>query len=134
MLYNIKTGYQGVEQIPMRDIVILVSSLRRVAEYGIGFVFTDRHAYLQTATFSSDLATLVGLDWESWRARDFKRKPEDPSKMERYQAEALIHHHLPVEGLTGLACYGEAQQEALEADCARRDVGLRVVARPGWYP
>ena len=65
MLYNIKTGYQGVEQIPMRDIVVLVSSLRRLAEHDVGFVFTDRHAYLQTAEFSGDLSRLARLDWRS---------------------------------------------------------------------
>jgi hypothetical protein len=134
MLYNIKTGYQGVKQIPMRDIVILVSSLRRITQDHVEFVFTDRHAYLQTANFSSSLEDLPGLDWKSWRTRDFRRKPDDPSRMERYQAEALIHRHLPVGGLAGLACYGSAQREALEVDVAQRGLELRVVARPGWYP
>jgi hypothetical protein len=134
MLYNIKTGYQGVERIPMRDIVLLVSSLRRLAEQGVGFVFTDRHAYLQTAEFSGELTRLTELDWQSWRARDFRRKPDDPSKMERYQAEALIHRHLPVDGLAGLACHGSAQQETLEAEMVGRGLELRVVTRPEWYP
>src|SRR6266542_1908978 len=128
MLFNIKTGYQGVEQLPMRDIVVLVSSLRRVSELGVGFVFTDRHAYLQTAAFSDNLADLAGLDWKNWRARDFRRKPDDPSKMERYQAEALIHRHLPVDGLAGLACYGSAPLAVLEAEVAQRGLELKVAA------
>ena len=134
MLLNIKTGYQGVEQVPMRDIVVLVSSLRRLAERGVGFVFTDRHAYLQAAEFSGDLARLAKLDWQSWRGRDFRRQTDDPSKMERYQAEALVHRHLPVDGLAGLGCFGSTQHEALEAEMARRDFGLRVVTRREWYP
>ena len=134
MLYNIKTGYQGVGRVPMRDIVVLVSSLRRLAEHDVEFVFTDRHAYLQTAEFSGDLARLASLDWQSWRVRDFKRNPDDPSKMERYQAEALVHRHLSMDGLIGLASYGSAQQEALEAEIARRGLELRVVTRPEWYP
>jgi hypothetical protein len=133
MLYNIKTGYQGVEQIPMRDIVILVSSLPRIARNGVGFVFTDRHAYLQTAEFSGDLAKLAGLAWQNWRTRDFRRNPDDPSKMERYQAEALIHRQLPVDSLAGLACHGSAQEEALKADIARRGLALKVAIRPEWY-
>ena len=134
MLYNIKTGYQGVEQILMRDIVVLASSLHRVTEQGVRFVFADRHAYLQAAKFSSHLADLTVLDWKSLRARDFRRAPEDPSKMERYQAEALIHRHLPVGGLGGLACHGAAQRETLEAEIARRGLELKVVTRPEWYP
>ena len=134
MLYNIKTGCQGVEQLPMRDIVVLVSSLRRVAERGLEFVFTDRHAYLQTAEFSRDLAKLTALDWQSWKTRDFRRRPDDPSKMERYQAEALIHRRLPLDSLAGLACYGSAQQASVEAEIARRGLEMRVVTRPEWYP
>lgn len=133
MLYNIKTGYQGVEQIPMRDIVMLASSLHRVTAQGVRFVFTDRHAYLQAAKFSSDLADLTVLDWKSLRARDFRRAPEDPSKMERYQAEALIHQHLPVGGLAGLACHGAAQRQTLEAEIARRGLELKVLTKPEWY-
>ena len=50
MLYNIKTGI-GVPQKPLKDIVILVSSLPRLRQQNIPFVFSDRHAYLRTAQF-----------------------------------------------------------------------------------
>ena len=133
MLYNIKTGYQGVEQIPMADIVVLASSLHRIAEHGVAFVFTDRHAYMHTAKFSSSLGDLRELDWKSLRARDFKRSADDPGKMERYQAEALIHRHLPVNALAGLACYGAAQREALEAEIEGRGLALKIVTKPDWY-
>lgn len=135
MLYNIKTGYQGVEQLPMSEIVVLVSSLHRVRECGAAFVFTDRHAYLQTATpsFSSRLEDLQGLDWASLRARDFRRSPDDPGKIERYQAEALVHRQLPVGALAGLACYRTAQRDTLEAEIMQRGLELKVVTRPGWF-
>jgi len=45
MLLNILTGYRGITSVPAEEIVVLVSSLRKVAELGIPFVFTDRHAY-----------------------------------------------------------------------------------------
>lgn len=133
MLLNIKTGYQGVEQLPMSEIVILVSSLHRVAEQGVPFVFTDRHAYLQAANFSDSLDDLAGLDWTSLRARDFRRSPDDPDKIERYQAEALVHRYLPVNGLAGLACHETAQREALEAEMEQRGLALKIVAKPEWY-
>ena len=134
MLYNIKTGYQGVEKLPMADIVVLVSSLHRIRELGIDFVFTDRHAYLMAAQYSSDLDDLNVLDWPRLSARDFKKKLDEPDKMERYQAEALIHRHLPVNGIVGLACYGEAQRESLRAIITQRGLAMPVAARPVWYP
>jgi hypothetical protein len=135
MLYNIKTGYQGVEQLPMSEIVVLVSSLHRVTQVGAAFVFTDRHAYLQTATpsFSSRLEDLHGLDWASLRARDFRRVPDDPGKIERYQAEVLVHRRLPVSALAGLVCYGTAQRDTLEVEITHRGLELSVVTRPGWF-
>src|SRR5258708_18270420 len=63
MLLNIKTGYQGIARRPMSEIVILVSSLPALATQKIPFVFTDRHAYLQTASFFSDLAQLDLIPW-----------------------------------------------------------------------
>src|SRR6267154_3193941 len=63
MLYNIKTGHNGIEKKPIEDIVILVSSLHLLKQKGVPFVFTDRHAYLKLAQFSDDLKN---LDWIIW--------------------------------------------------------------------
>lgn len=62
------------------------------------FLFTDSHAYYQWANYYSDLAELAKIDWLLLQRRDLKRDPEDPAKFERYQAEALVHRHLPVGG------------------------------------
>jgi len=53
MMLNIKTGYAGVAKVPNEEIVIFVSSLRKLAELGHAFVFTDRHAYLWSADWIS---------------------------------------------------------------------------------
>lgn len=105
MLLNIKTGHSGMKQTPMPEIVFLVSSLHTLIEQSVCFVFTDRHAYLRTAddAFSSDLADLDRIDWKILQARDFKRDPNDPGKFERYQAEVLVHRHLPLDALSGIA-------------------------------
>ena len=133
MLLNIKTGYGGVPQTPIEDIVILVSSLRTVAEQGKTFVFTDRHAYLRAAGFYNDLGELGRIDWELLRQRDFRCDPNDPGKMERYQAEALIHRHMPVSALAGLACYSLQQEERLVAEVEKARHPLKVVVKPDWY-
>jgi hypothetical protein len=89
MLLNIKTG-RGVPAVAMRDIVILVASLRNLGEQGHRFLITDRHAYLQMARFSDRLEDLSWLPWEDLQNHDFKGDPNRPDKKERYQAEALI--------------------------------------------
>ena len=45
MMYNIKTGYGGITRRENRDIAILVSSVHRLTELCLPFVFTNQHAY-----------------------------------------------------------------------------------------
>ncbi|MEG1039008.1 MAG: DUF4433 domain-containing protein [Pseudomonas sp.] len=132
MMKNIHSGW-SVQQRGNDEIVILVSSLRRVEQLGLPFVFTNAHAYPDWTDYYSDLANLSEIDWSILQRRDFKRDPDDPRKMERYQAEALIHHHLPITGLLGIMCYTDAMKERIERDVATRGLTLPVHARPGWY-
>ena len=133
MLYNIKTGFQGLARRPMREIVILVSSLPALAAQKIPFVFTDRHAYLQTASFFSDLAQLDLIPWDLLQNRDFKKDVYDPVKFERYQAEALVYRHLPLAGLSGIICHGDAQKTLLQGEVEKRRKTLRVTVKPSCY-
>ena len=132
MMQNIHSGW-SVQQRSNDEIVILVSSLYRVKELGLPFVFTNAHAYPSWTNYYSDLANLDQIDWSILQRRDFKRDPDDPRKMERYQAEALIHHHLPITGLLGIMCHTDAMKVRIEADVAARGLTLPVHARPKWY-
>lgn len=131
MLYNIKTGYNGVPQRPMQDILILVSSLHHLKDKKIPFVFSDRHAYLRTAQFSNDLADLDWIIWPSLQIRDFKR--DDADKFEKYQAEALIHKHVPLIGLLGIACYNDEVKSDIEVASGKHKAAIKVIKRRDWF-
>ncbi|WCJ58800.1 DUF4433 domain-containing protein [Fontisphaera persica] len=133
MLYNIKTGHGGVPHVANEQIVFLVSSLRRVAEMGIAFVFTDRHAYVQTAAYYNSLEDLAQVDWKLLQSRDFSNDPNDPGKKERYQAEALVYRHLPMAGLMSLVCHNPEVEAYLCQEVARRNLSLKIAVRPRWY-
>ncbi|MEC8812586.1 MAG: DUF4433 domain-containing protein [Pseudomonadota bacterium] len=133
MLYNIHTGRGDVRQVANSDIVILVSSLHHVAAQGLPFVFTDRHAYPVTANYFNDLSALNQIDWPLLQQRNFQRDPDDPEKVERYQAEALIHRQLPIGALLGAVCYTEQVKLELEQQANRLGVQLDIRCIPGWY-
>lgn len=133
MLLNIKTGWGGIEKRSNSEIVIFVSSLEKLREHGLTFVFTDRHAYLEAARFFSDASHLSELDWDLLQRRDFKRDPEDPGKFERYQAEALVYGALPCPCLLGIACYDDIARAEIAQLAADLKLDLKVVARRGWY-
>ncbi|WP_175652672.1 type II toxin-antitoxin system toxin DNA ADP-ribosyl transferase DarT [Pseudomonas sp. Marseille-P9899] len=132
MMKNIHSGW-GVQQRPNEEIVILVSSLYHLQSMDLRFIFTDAHAYPDWTGYYSDLQHLNKIDWPLLQHRDFKRDPDDPRKMERYQAEALIHGHVPVAGLLGIVCYNETVKRGVDKEVQRCQLNLPVHARPGWY-
>jgi ssDNA thymidine ADP-ribosyltransferase, DarT len=132
MLYNIKTGYGGVPKKPLSEIVILVSSLHKLKKLGILFVFSDRHAYLKTALFSDDLDDLSRIIWPVLQERNFKK--DDLDRFEKYQAEALVHQHVPLNALMGIVCHDQTVKTSVQADVDAKGLDLKVVTQSGWYP
>ena len=132
MLLNIKSGW-NVPAVPMQDIVIFATSLHRLKADGVHFVFSDRHAYLAAARFSSDSRDLDRIDWTILANSDFKADPNDPGKKERYQAEALIHRHLPMNAIAGIICHGPAQQAKVEQRVAQAGHTIQVIAKPQYF-
>lgn len=133
MLLNIKSGRNGVPQRPNSEIVILVSSLRRIAQMQLRYWFTDAHAYVAYANFFNDLEDLHHIDWGILQRRDFARDLNDLNKMERYQAEALVHTHVPVTALLGIVCYTEEVRRQVQLAVEQRQLQLKVLSKTGWY-
>ena len=130
MMLNIKTGW-NVPKRPLSEIVILVSSLHKLKEMNIEFIFSDRHAYLRTALFSKDLKDLHRIIWETLQVRDFRKGNIERS--EKYQAEALVHRHFPMDALLGIICYNEEIKAEIQSEASKRGVLAKVIAQPEWY-
>jgi len=133
MMYNIYTGRGEVAQRRNEEICILVSTLNKVQQLGLPFVFTDRHAYPQLARYFNSVECLNEVDWPLLQARNFKRNPDDPEQIERYQAEALVYDHLPVTGLVGIICYTDAVKNNLDRQIQERSLIMDVRVMPKWY-
>ena len=133
MLLNIHTGYGGVTRRANDEIVILVSSLPQIQKLGLTFAFTNQHAYPVDTEFYNDLRDLDSIDWKLLQSSDFKTSDADPGKQSRYQAEALIHNHVPHEALLGIACHSDAVREELESLIAQHSLDLKVETLPSWY-
>ncbi len=133
MAYNIKTGFNGIRRRDNSEIVVLVSSLPRLVEHAVPFVFADRHAYLTAARFSSDLGALDRIDWGILQRKDFRRDNDDLGKVERYQAEALVHKRIAISALLGVACYDDLVVDDIKALGDELRVEVIVRSRPAWY-
>lgn len=134
MLYNIETGYGGMTKVSPRDIIIFVSSLFHISELQFPFLYTDRHAYLVHAQFYKDINQLENIiNWKILQERDFRKDPEMPEKSERYQAETLIHNHVPVEAFKGIICYDNKVEKHVCTVCEQHKVAIPVHATSRWY-
>lgn len=133
MMYNIYTGRGGIPCVANSDILILVSSIPRLEEQGIQYIFTDRHAYTVTANFYNSRQFLTEVDWEILQRRNFSRDPNDPEKVERYQAEALVPQFLPISALLGVVCYNDVVKEEVLEQARLANVQLDIRTIPQWY-
>lgn len=133
MLFNITTGWGGIRKRESAEIVIMVAKLRDLKKRNVQFLFTDRHAYLVAAQFYSELGRLDQIDWAMLQRRDFRNDQEDPSKKEKYQAEALIYKYLPVNGLAGLVNYSDEVKLSIDQELKKRAMTVKVVKKPDWY-
>lgn len=108
--------------------------MRDLAARGSTVLITDRHAYLKAARYSSNLDDLpTFVPWAQIQSRDFSRDPEHPEKIERYQAEALVHRHVPADALLGVACYTAAVKAELDQIAAERGLEMKILAERRWY-
>lgn len=102
MLYMIMNGYSGVTKRPQKDIVYFVSSVEKIQEKGIPFVFSDRHAKRAVANFYSSIDDLEKLDWGTIKNKVWSNDQNNLSRRDLKQAEFLVHSHVPVSCIHGL--------------------------------
>ena len=99
----------------------------------IAWILANGHAALAAAKFALGVSGLERVDWPLLQARDFSRDPNDPGKIERYQAEVLVHRHLPVSALDGIVCRGPSEQTELERLVTGMESDVDVASKPDWY-
>ncbi len=131
-LYNILTGH-GVPRRDPQDIVMFVSSVPRLRELALPFLYTNQHAYSIGTDFYDRTGDLSQVDWPLLQQRDFQRDNADPGKQLRYQAEALVHSHVPLHALRGIVCYNDTVRHRLEALVVAHNTAPPVRAVPQWY-
>ena len=133
MLMNITTGYNNVIRRPNSEIVIVAARLHDFYAHGLTTLFTDGHAYMQQTKYFAKAAQLSEVDWSILQNRDFKKSDADPDKSRRYQAEALVHGHVPISAIRGIACNTAAAKARIDAWAQHRGLNLSVPLLPDWY-
>lgn len=104
MLYHIYKGYVNDYIGHQSDIVYMVTSVEKVVDLNLPYLFTDRHAYLSHKRLYNNINDLNKLSWPIIRD-DTWYIGYSELKKELKQAEFLVHQHVPVNALIGFVTY-----------------------------
>lgn len=135
MLYALNKGNIETYQGGQESIVYLVTTLSRVKQSGIPFVFTDGHAIMQFSEFYNDPANLDKIDWELMKAQYWADTDDDPDRKRRRQAEFLLYEKCPWPLIAGIATFDKGMKARVERlftyeQCTHLP---RVKVKRDWY-
>lgn len=115
MLYVVQKGFNMVSPTPAEDIVYCVTSIQKIIDNQIDFIFTDGHAVDSFSTQYAfpdlnDIDSLLDMNavkakyWNDETDLDCKRKKE---------AEFLVLGDIPLQAILGYLTYNEAAKNKL---------------------
>lgn len=115
MLYVIQKGYNMVNPTLAEDIVYCITTIGKIIENGLDFIFTDGHA---VDKFSAqygieeirDIRSL--LDQNAINAKYWKDE-NDLDLKRRKEAEFLVRGDVPISSITGYIVYNEPAKQKL---------------------
>ena len=132
MLLVIQKGYNSVTPKDPADIVYCVTSVERVLDCGLEFIFSDGHAVNGLTSFYEqeeidgveeivDLKAVKVTYWKDENDNDLKR---------RMEAEFLVKEDIPPDAIGGFIVYNEAAKARLLSMGVKENI---VAVRPNRY-
>lgn len=115
MLYVIQNGFNMVAPTPAEKIVYCVSSVQKIIELGLDFVFTDGHAVdgFSSQYTAADIQNIERLIDKDAIAAKYWRDENDLDRKRRKEAEFLVLGDIPREAILGFITYSEAAKKIL---------------------
>ncbi|MCF8451416.1 MAG: DUF4433 domain-containing protein [Taibaiella sp.] len=108
MQYNIVSGYWAPEVPKLPPQYLLIVQCRIDVLAGLErFFFTDGQANSKLTKHYADLQYINEIDWHCIQHGDFGKSDGDYDRLRRYQAEFLVHQHVPVNAINALFVYNE---------------------------
>jgi len=135
MLLNLKTGRVPGYEEGQEPIVYLTTTVERVVEAGLQFVFSDGHGLAGITEWFDNVDDLANVDWSIVGARYWADTPADNDRQRRKQAEFLVHSGLPWDLVTEIGVFSQAVENQinrlLEEFPARVHPIVRI--KKDWY-
>lgn len=127
MLYNIVTGYRApvVPRVPRNQIIVVRSTIDQLIEADRYF-FTDGQANDASTDHYTELKDLDQVDWTIIHDSNFSKSDGDFDRPRRYQAEFLVHNHVPITAVESIVVYNEDAQKDVIRLAEEQEVDIKV--------
>lgn len=132
MLYVIQNGYNGVKAVHPKEIIYCVSSIQKVINAKLDFVYTNGHATDGFTNYFTpkDISDIENqVDFKATSAK-FWKDENDLDLKRRKEAEFLIKQDLEYDNILGFATFEDSSTEKL------LELGInknKVVTKPTLY-
>lgn len=132
MLYVVQNGFNMVTPISAENIVYCVTSVQKIIDQRLSFVFTDGHA-VDGFTSQYDEARIHDLDslidWKAVHAKYWKDETDLDLKR-RKEAEFLVLGDIDADAVLGFVVFSESAKNRLISFHAKPD---KVFVKPTYY-
>lgn len=133
MLYIVQNGFNMVTTTPAENIVYCVSSVQKIVDLELDFVFTNGHAIdsFSAQYMINDIPNIENLlDWEAIKKAKYWRDENDLDLKRRKQAEFLVLGDITIEGVLGYITYNEiAKKRVIDFGAD----STKVLVKPEYY-
>lgn len=137
MMFAISRGNVPSYQGGTTRLVYLLSTLERLHELGYHPVLTDRNAALHYADYRvfdpADPIDDEFIDWGLMTETYWNNTPDEPMRMERRMAEALVYEGVTWDAVTEIGTRSEIVATEVRAILASARSSTLVNVRPSWY-
>jgi hypothetical protein len=115
MLYVVQKGYNMVQPTPAENIVYCVTSVQKILDLNLSFVFTDGHAIdgFTTQYLPEDIYNLDKIiDWNAVNAK-YWRNENDLDLKRKKEAEFMVMGDIDYSAVLGFITYNEMARNKL---------------------
>ncbi len=133
MLYSIHTGFVQGFTGSQRDIIYLVSSVQKVKESEIPFVFTDGHAYELISNFYNKEKDLKNIDWQIMGETYWNNTADDNDRKRRRMAEFLVYQFVPITCIFAIVVFDDRMESAVNKIQRKCNTNIKTIVKRNWY-
>ncbi|MGI8634952.1 MAG: type II toxin-antitoxin system toxin DNA ADP-ribosyl transferase DarT [Segetibacter sp.] len=135
MLYNIVTGYYApvVPRVAREDILVVRCLIKTLATTP-RFFFTDGQANDAFTNHYNQTHYGKNIDWDSIQTSNFSKSDGDFDRQRRYQAEFLVHQHVPLSMIESLCVYNRKAATFVQSELEKAGITtIPIHIQPAYY-